>query len=206
MIQYIAILFIILLVVYLYYKKNVIEKLENKSKLTDEMKKEINDYIKDNINYVGPKGLRGERGPPGDVGKSGGDFVEKGILQTESMYNNKEQIIGINAMTGLGKSSKLYYSNSHFNPFEKNNSIWEYDSKHNIKTLNNRCLTSDSNNVYVSSCSDADNQKWLYHNRNITSYSNKNKCLSVNNDEVDSKKFMQKDIGNIKLLNLEPCK
>lgn len=209
MLEYLTILGIILLVLFLYYKKNTIEGLDNKSNLSDEMKKEINDYIKDNIQFVGPQGIQGQRGPPGDVGKSGGRFLEKGILQTESMYNNnKNSVIGINAMLGTGKSSRLYYSNSHFNPFERNNSIWTYDSKHNIKTYNNRCLTANkNNNLYVSRCNDSQNQKWLYHNnKTITQYNDKNKCLSIDKDEVDSKKFMQQDKGNIKLINVQPCK
>tara|TARA_B110000977_G_C11074163_1_gene490553 strand:+ start:2246 stop:2914 length:669 start_codon:yes stop_codon:yes gene_type:complete len=208
MIQYITVICIILLVLYLCYKNNTIEGLDNKSKLSDDMKKEINDYIKDNINFVGPQGIRGNRGPPGDVGKSGGTFIEKGILQTEAMYNDKENTISISAMSGTGQSSKLYYSNSHFNPFEKNNSIWTYDSKNNIKTLTNKCMTTNKdNNIYVSKCSNSSNQKWLYHkNRTITPFGDNKKCLSVNKEEVDSSKYLQKTKGNIKLLNLQPCK
>ena len=156
---------------------------------------------------MGPKGIRGERGPPGDIGKSGGTFIEKGILQTEAMYNDKDNKIGIIAMSGTGPSSKLYHSNSHFNPFEKNNSLWTYDSKNNIKTSGNRCMTLNKNNIYTSKCSDSSNQKWLYHtNKTITPFGDNKKCLSINKDEVDSSKYLQKNKGNIKLLDLQQCK
>tara|TARA_B110000977_G_C11069297_1_gene488990 strand:- start:1467 stop:2141 length:675 start_codon:yes stop_codon:yes gene_type:complete len=210
MIQYITVVCIILLVLYLCCK-NTIEGLENKSTLSDDMKKEINEYIKDNINYVGPQGIRGERGPPGDVGKSGGTFIEKGILQSDTMYNEKDNLLYVAAMSGTGPSSKLYHSNSHFNPFKKNNSVWTYDSKNNIKTATNRCMTKNKDNdIYVSTCSNSSsNQRWLYHkNRTITPFGDNKNCLSVNKDEIDSVKLLGKgkNKGAIKLVNLQPCK